>query len=219
MTSLHPPTPLPKPIFYPDSDGEPMSDNSIQFTWIAILKWNAEGQFRNNPDVFVAGDHLIYAVEGSNTIRQAPDMYVAFGPKKHDRGSYKVWEEHGIFPQVVFEVWSPHNRYERMVKKFEFYERYGAEEYYIVYPEFPSYLEGWTRVGNKLVMIPSMDKFVSPRLGWTFHSNEGEISVDGRDGKPLRDPTEIIAELEQVESRAVRLAAKLRELGIDPNAL
>jgi hypothetical protein len=38
----------PKTVHYPDSDGEPMSDNTIQFDWISILKWNAEVYFRND---------------------------------------------------------------------------------------------------------------------------------------------------------------------------
>src|SRR5438270_7567894 len=105
MSAPIPPALAPK-IQYPDSDGKPMSDNTVQFDWIGLLKWNAEAYTADRPDVFVAGDHLIYAVEGDVKARQAPDVYVAFGRPKHDRGSYKVWEEDGIFPQVVFEVWS-----------------------------------------------------------------------------------------------------------------
>jgi Uma2 family endonuclease len=59
---------------------------------------------------------------------------VAFGRPKGDRGSYRVWQEGGVFPQVVFEVWSPNNRYTEMLSKFAFYEAQGAEEYYILYP-------------------------------------------------------------------------------------
>jgi Uma2 family endonuclease len=134
MSALTPPAAGPAVIHYPDDDGLPMSDNTAQFTWINVLMWSAEAQFRADPDVFVAGNHLIYPVEGKPKVRQAPDVYVAFGPRKGDRGSYKVWEEGGVFPQVVFEVWSPHNRHQRMEDKRAFYDRYGAEEYYIVTP-------------------------------------------------------------------------------------
>src|SRR5437764_1211047 len=97
-------------IVYPDSDGKPMADNTLQFRWITTIQLNLDDLFRSNPDVFVAGDNLIYPVKGDNTICQAPDVYVAFGRPKGDRGSYRVWEEGGIFPQVVFEVLSPGNR-------------------------------------------------------------------------------------------------------------
>jgi Uma2 family endonuclease len=206
-------------IHYPDDDGLPMSDNTAQFNWISIIKWDLEHQFASDPNVFVAGNHLIYPVEGNVTLRQAPDVYVAFGPKKGDRGSYKVWEEGGVFPQVVFEVWSPHNRQQPMEDKRDFYERYGAEEYYIVYPEFPAHAEGWRRDGGKLARLPEMNGWVSPRLGIRFVLNQGEVTVFGPDGRQLRSPAEIAAERDAAEKRAERLAAKLRELGVDPDAV
>jgi len=245
-------------IEYPDDDGEPMADNTWQFRWIVLLAVNAEAYFRNAPNVFVAGNHLIYPVEGRPDIRFAPDMYVAFGRPKMDRGSYKVWEEGGVFPQVVFEVWSPNNRFQQMEDKRSFYERYGAEEYYIVYPEFPCHMEGWMRSGGVLERIANMNGHLSPRLGFRFAVDGGEIAIFGPDGRDLRPAVEIAAEREAAEQarvaaeqarvvaeqareaadharqaaereltaeragrvaeqeRLARLAAKLRELGIDP---
>lgn len=233
-------------VCYPDSDGQPLADNTLQFDWIAILKWNAEAYFADRPDVFVAGDNLIYPVEGDPSIRQAPDVYVAFGRPKGYRGSYLVWEEGGIFPQVIIEVWSPHNRYTQMPKKFAFYETYGAEEYYIVYPEFPASAEGWLRRQGRLAEVETINGHVSPRLGFRFELERGELRVYGPDGRLLRRPDEIAPELAQQRqraeyeaqraehearraaealaerdaerARAERLAAKLRELGLDPEA-
>ena len=113
-------------IVYPDSDGKPMSDNTLQFRWIVTVQGNLDLLFAARPDVFVAGDNLIYPVRGSNTIRQAPDVYVAFGRPKGDRGSYKVWDEGDTFPQVVFEVLSPGNRAGELRRKLAFYSTYGA---------------------------------------------------------------------------------------------
>jgi len=248
-------------IAYPDSDGEPMSDNTLQFEWIVTLQGNLDLMFQVSPDVFVAGDHLIYAVQGEPTNRQAPDVYVAFGRPKGHRGCYKVWEEGGVFPQVIFEVWSPHNRQQKMEDKREFYERHGAEEYYILYPDFPAHIDGWQRTGGKLVRIPEVDGFVSPRLGIRFGLGRGEIAVYGPDGgrfltyvergvlgeearrqveeERLRSAEERLradAERRRAEEehrlaeearrqadaereRTARLAARLRELGIDPDAV
>src|SRR5580704_8781723 len=88
-------------IEYPDCDGEPMSDNTLQFKWIVVIKENLEAVFRDDPQVFVAGDLLWYPVEGQPTIRAAPDTLVAFGRPKGHRGSYRQWEEKNIAPQVV----------------------------------------------------------------------------------------------------------------------
>ena len=109
---------------YPDSDGKPIAENTWQFEWIATIKQGLEAQYRDDPDVFVAGDLLWYPVEGKPKIRMAPDVLVAFGRPKGQRGSYKQWEEGGIPPQVVFEILSPGNRFREMLRKFRFYQRY-----------------------------------------------------------------------------------------------
>ncbi|HYH63607.1 MAG TPA: Uma2 family endonuclease [Urbifossiella sp.] len=222
-----------KRVYYPDDDGLPMSDNTWQFNCIVLLHSGLEAVFAERQDVFVAGNHLIYPVKGRADVRQAPDVYVAFGAPKFPRGSYKVWEENDIFPQVVFEVWSPNNRLSAMEDKREFYERYGAEEYYIVYPEFPSHVDGWRREGDRLVRLPELHGFVSPRLGIRFEVVGGDVKVYGPDGRPFLAPAEIAAERAAAEraaeeerqrateerDRAARLAAKLRELGVDPDAI
>src|SRR5438128_1018539 len=120
-----------KPIVYPESDGQPMAENTLQFRWIVTIEGGLEALYKDDPTVFVAGDLLWYPVEGDNTIRQAPDALVVFGRPKGHRGSYRQWEEDHIAPQVVFEVLSPGNRHGEMGQKFQFYERYGVDEDYI----------------------------------------------------------------------------------------
>jgi len=122
-------------IIYPESDGQPMAENTLQFESITTIKGGLDAVFLDQPDVFVAGDLFWYPVEGRPDIRTAPDVMVVFGrPKKH-RGSYLQWMEEGIPPKVTFEVQSPGNRPGEMVRKFQFYERYGVDEYYIYDPD------------------------------------------------------------------------------------
>ena len=47
-------------IVYPDRDGQPIAENTLQFTWIVTIKEGLEAQFSNDADVFVAGDLLWY---------------------------------------------------------------------------------------------------------------------------------------------------------------
>ncbi|MGP0062625.1 MAG: Uma2 family endonuclease [Isosphaeraceae bacterium] len=163
--------PVPE-IEYPDSDGKPMSDNTLQFKWIVTIKEGLDDQFAEEPDVFVAGDLLWYPVEGTNRLRVAPDILVAFGRPKGHRGSYKQWVEAGIAPQVAFEILSPGNRSDEMARKFLFYERFGVEEYYLYDPDDGA-LEGWGRRGRVLRRIRRMSGFVSPRLGIRFEPGPG----------------------------------------------
>src|SRR5262245_58830855 len=154
-------------IKYPDGDGKPMSDHSLQYKWIVVIREGIAVLFRHVSSVYVEANLLWYAVEGNPKIRGAPDVLIAFGRPKGNRGSYKQWEEGGIAPQVIFEVLSPGNRAGEMKRKFQFYERYGVEEYY-VYNPFNGSLRGWKRAGPSLVEIPDMHGFVSPRLGIRF---------------------------------------------------
>lgn len=85
-------------LHHPDSDGQPMADNRIQFRWIVVIKENLELLFSDRADVFVAGDLLWYPDQKS-LVRQAPDVMVVFGRSKGDRGSYQQWQEDNIAPK------------------------------------------------------------------------------------------------------------------------
>lgn len=221
----------PQTIHYPDRDGKPMSDNTLQFRWIVTIKEGIEALFRRDPDVFVAGDLLWYPVEGKPKIRIAPDILTAFGRPKGERGSYKQWEEGGIAPQVVFEIRSPGNRFEELAGKFRFYQRYGVEEYYLYDPDRGP-LQGWLRTGRRLEEIREMAGFVSPRLRIRFEPGEGpdNLRIIRPDGQAFLTYVQLMDQFEaerhraeverhraEVERhRADRYLARLRELGIEP---
>ncbi|MGA9380410.1 MAG: Uma2 family endonuclease [Phormidium sp.] len=177
-------------IIYPDSDGQPMSDNTKQFRWIVVIKENLEILFANNDDVFVAGDLLWYPVEGNNKLRQAPDAMVVFGRPKGDRGSYKQWTENNIPPQVVFEILSPGNRAGKMADKLLFYQRYGVEEYYIYDPDDIE-LVGLQRSGDWLEKIEEMNGWISPLLGIRFELKEDTLEIYRPDGQKFLTPVEL----------------------------
>ena len=206
-------------VFYPDSDGQPMADNTIQFECIVTIKGNLELLFANHPDVFVAGDLLWYPVEGNAEIRQAPDVMVVFGRPKGHRRSYKQWEEDNIPPQVAFEVWSPGNRVSQMLDKLAFYDRYGVEEYYLYYPESGEW-DGWTRQEGRLTPVSQMEGWRSPRLGIRFEKGkDAEVGLFYPDGRKFLSFVELGQLAEAERQRAERLAAKLREMGIDPSQI
>jgi Uma2 family endonuclease len=207
-------TTLPPPgieIEYPDSDGQPMAENTLQFQWIVTVKEGLGAIFRNDPNVFVAGDLLWYPVKGQPSIRTAPDAMVAFGRPKGYRGSYKQWEEDGIAPQVVFEILSPGNRPAELIEKLRFFERYGVEEYYQYDPENGP-LKAWKRGESGLEEIPQTYGYKSPRLGITFLPGEGpdNLKLIAPSGRPLETYEELYESRETQEQR-VKVAAKRAE--------
>src|SRR5438093_476722 len=88
------PTPtLTGEIVYPESDREPMADNSKQFVWIVVIYGNLAAQYRNDENVFVSGNQNWLPRQGEPEIFKAPDVYVVFGRPKGHRTSRKQWEE------------------------------------------------------------------------------------------------------------------------------
>ena len=205
--------PAKTPVVYPESDGLPMSDNTLQFHWIVTIKSGLDAVFRNDANVFVAGNLLWYPVEGDNTIRIAPDVFVVFGRPKGHRGSYMQWLEGNIAPQVAFEILSPGNRLGKILEKLRFYERYGVEEYYVYDPDHPE-ITGWMRKDGELKEIPEMKGWVSPRLQVRFDLVDDELCLYGPGGKKFAS----YVELAERADRADRLAAQLKALGIEPEA-
>ncbi|WP_211942415.1 Uma2 family endonuclease [Cylindrospermopsis raciborskii] len=190
-------------IVYPESDGEPMADNTRQFTWIVKIKENLEILFKYNADVFVAGDLFWYPVKGSNKIKLAPDTMVVFGRPKAHRGSYRQWEEDNIPPQVVFEILSPGNTQDEMDKKKLFYLKHGVEEYYVYDPDRIS-LEVCIRENNSFKEIKDFSVWTSPRLNIRFDMTGDELVIYYPDGGRFLSPVELSNYAEQENQRAER---------------
>ncbi len=225
-----------KDIIYPDSDGQPIADNTKQFELIVLIKKNLDLLFANDANVFVAGNLLWYPVEGNNKLRVAPDVMVAFGRPKGDspeaklceRGSYQQWKEDNIAPQVVFEILSPGNTPKEMINKYRFYQRYGVEEYYVYDPD-SNELTIWRRSGDELEDIEQVAGWVSPRLGIKFELSEDELKIYRPDGQPFLSYLEVEQlwrqaqeraeqaqeRAEQAEVQLLSLRALLQERGID----
>ncbi|MEZ2237068.1 Uma2 family endonuclease [Microcoleus sp.] len=199
MTATIPTQTLPE-IIYPDSDGKPMSDNTKQFQLIVKIQGGIDALFKDNENVFVAGDLLWYPVEGDNKTRQAPDTMVVFGRPKGYRGSYQQWLEDNIAPQVVFEIFSPENRMREIFKLFKFYENHGVEECYFYDLKYNEFV-GWVRSDGELNYIESMEGWVSPRLEIRFETASGDLEIYQPDGLKFLSYVELSRQMELAQQQ------------------
>jgi len=200
----------PKRSIYPESDGEPIAENTLQFDWIQKVAGGLRALYKRRADVFVAGDLLWYPVEGEPTIRVAPDAMVVFGRPAGYRGSYLQWREDNVPPHVVFEILSPGNRTVEMLRKFGFYNKYGVEEYYIYDPE-SNKLDGYIRRGYVLEDIEQINGWRSPRLGVRFNMDGDELVIEKPDGAPLLTYVEADEQREFAQAHAkVAIEAQLQ---------
>jgi len=223
-------------ILYPDSDGKPMADNTMQYRWIVRLVGNLKCLL-NDQTAFVAGDLLWYPVpvDQGSVPAQAPDVMVVLGRPDGDRGSYQQWKEANIPPQVVFEIISPSNTVAEMADKQTFYQQYGVMEMYFYDPKSYNFwgLVRDSQAQNCSLITALNMPWTSPLLQIRFELFDDGLAVFYPDGQPFKDFEELAATLEQTQSALIqtqsaltqaqsereRAFAKLRELGIDPTTL
>jgi hypothetical protein len=98
-----------------------------------------------------------------------------------------------------------------MTRKFQFYQRYGIEEYYIYDPDNLT-LDGYLKQGACLELIDTMQNWVSPQLGIQFGlTSEGKLELIRPDGQPFETYEQIAQRAEQLTQRAEQTAQQLQE--------
>ena len=121
----------------PSTDGVPMPESSIQFDPISYSVYALRRVLRRRrPDVFVAGDLLVYqegrpdAAGRVLPVWVAPDVLVSFGVEDRDRDSYVIWQE-GKPPDFVMEIASTSTWKRDRDEKPAVYASLGVGEYFL----------------------------------------------------------------------------------------
>ena len=197
---------------YPSSDGLPLAENDWQLTAILDAVGVLKLHYRDQSDVYVSGDLLIYYEEGNPGKCVAPDVFVVLGAAKHNRMVYKVWEEPKA-PDFVLEVASENTWRRDLGEKRALYAELGVREYWLFDPRdeyFDPPLQGLVLRGGAYRALPTL-----------LHSGARTIrsEVLGLDVSVannvlrFRDPVtgEYLRNLAAAEARIAELEARLRE--------
>ena len=210
-----------KAVEYPESDGQPMAETDKHRQLMINIIESLKTHFAAEPDVYVSGNLMCYYEENNPKASISPDVFVVRGAAKHERRIYKFWEEPA--PQVVLEISSRKTRKEDFGKKKELYAWLGVREYFVFDPD--AKLRAPLRVFrlHRTDLVEEMvtgNRIISHELGLDLE-NTGETLrlFDPRTQAFLLTPAESYARAEEEAARANRLAAKLRELGLDPDQL
>jgi Uma2 family endonuclease len=217
------------PIEYPDEYGKPMAEGDIQFSYLAYAINTLRIYFQNHPDVYVAGNLFIYYEKGYPESVVAPDVFVVFGVENRDRRSYKTWEENNQTPDFVLEITSKATRSEDQGAKKGIYAFLGVREYF-QYDPTGDYLNPQLQDlhlvdGNYFPVATNTlpDGTVSLHsevLGLELRLEAGKLRFyNPATGQTLLTHEEEATARQAAEEKAQRLAAKLRELNIDPDSL
>ena len=227
---------LPTQIEYPDEDGKPIAEGDAQGNYMIYAKSALRIYFQNRPNVYVSGNLFIYYEQGNPEAVVAPDVFVVFGVNNCDRRSYKTWFEEGKTPDFVLEITSKTTPSKDQGAKKGIYAFLGVREY-LQYDPTGDYLNPQLQ-GLRLVegnyfpiaatTVPDGSFSLSSEvLGLELRLESGELRFydPATDQKLNSHEEEAAARLaaEQArteeELRSQRLAAKLRELNIDPDTI
>jgi Uma2 family endonuclease len=213
-------TPTATPIYYPESDGKPMGETDVHIDAVIYLREALRDCFRDEPQVYVAGNMLLYYEEGNPAACVAPDVFVVQGVAKGERRTYRLWEE-GQPPSVAFEITSRGTRLEDLGTKRAVYAMLGVQEYFL-YDPLGEYLrpplQGYRlQEGEYQRILPDADGgLTSQTLVLELQLEEGRLRlVNPATGDRLLTPAEAQA-AHRAEAAARRVAeAELERLRVE----
>ncbi len=184
-----------QPIHYPERDGKPMAETDVHIDVLIYLREALKDHFRDEPQVYVAGNMLLYYEEGNPAACVAPDIFVVHGVAKGERRTYKLWEE-GQPPTVIFEITSRGSRLEDLGTKRALYAMLGVREYFL-YDPLGEYLrpplQGYRlQQGEYERVLPGdQDQLVIQALSLELRLQDGQLQVvNPATGERLLTPAE-----------------------------
>jgi Uma2 family endonuclease len=145
-----------------------------------------------------------------------PDFFVVLGCERKSRKSWVVWEEDGKYPNLIVELLSNSTAAtDKGLKKQIYQDIFRTPEYFWFDPNNLEFA-GFILLGGTYQPIePNPQGLLwSQQLSLYFGVHENKLRYFTAEGQLIPTPEEVA---EQATQRADRLAAKLRELNIDPD--
>lgn len=235
MVQYNPLQHLPSSLELPDSDDTPV-DNELQILVPTLLRTILSWLWAERQDWFFGVNMGVYYHPKQPAI--VPDGFLSLGVerRKGERGrlSYVLWEENNVVPQLALEFVS-RTYGQEYGDKLALYAQMGVL-YYVVYnPEYcrrdkHEPFEVYRLVDNEYVR-QSDEPLWLPEIGLSIGRSIGNFEGWNREWLYWYDKQEnrfltpdertqqAQQELLQERQRAEELVARLRERGIDPDAL
>jgi Uma2 family endonuclease len=241
--SWQPPSPPADLIF---DDGESLETNQHRVAMNVLIR--SYQQYRaEQTDFYVGGNMFIYysSAQVKNRDFRGPDFFVVLDVDgERGRLGWVVWEEEGRYPDVIVELMSPSTANVDLGLKKQLYDRvFKTQDYYVYNPFDATSLLGWHRRDAYQPITPdergwlwceTLGLWLGTWLGTIDRETTSWLRFYDSTGALVLLPEEVAqqqaaaetqraaAAAQQAESqqlRAERLAARLRELGEDPDLL
>ncbi len=243
VDSWNPPSPPTDLIF---DDGESLETNQHRVAMNVLIR--SYQQYRiAQTDFYVGGNMFIYysSTQVKNRDFRGPDFFVVLDVDgERERLGWVVWEEEGRYPDVIVELMSPSTTKVDLGVKKDLYDQVFKTQNYFVYNPFDATsLLGWHRSNAYQEIAPDERGWLwCEKLGLWLGTWQGTIDRETMNWLRFYDstgglvllPEEVAqqnaeiaqqkaeAEFQRAEAgsqRVERLAARLRELGENPDLL
>ncbi len=199
---------------------EPPMESTLHYAQLALLVACLERLWRDRQDYFIGANLSVYFSLAELSRRQfrGPDFFLVRGVEKRPRASWVVWEEGGRYPDLIIELLSESTAAtDRTAKRALYQDVFRTPEYFWFSPETLEFM-GLRLEGGRYLEIPADEhgRRWSRVLELSLGIHEGQLRYFTEAGDLVPTPQE--AEEEQ-RRRAEALAARLRELGVDPDQI
>lgn len=219
---------LPSSEELPCSDDTPV-DNEDQNLLPNVLLFLLNAIWGDRQDWYFGVDMAVYHTTGSNPrVPVVPGAFLSLGVERkkggRSRRSYVVWEEAGIVPVLTLEMVS-HNPGGEYAEKMSLYAKLGVLYYVIYNPEF------WRRDRHQPFEVYKLiqgqydlqigEPYWMPEIGLGIGRIQTTFGKLPQEQLAWFDEQgdRFLSEAERERQRAEQLAARLRELGEDPDFL
>jgi Uma2 family endonuclease len=210
----HPDQRVSQDIIFPPGDlysDEPPLETDLHRDQIDLLIRLLRELWRERQDFYASGNLTIYYSPHQRKSEdfRGPDFFVVLGAENRPRSSWVVWEENGKYPNMIVELLSESTaNIDRGLKKQIYQDIFRTPDYFWFDPNTLEF-QGFHLVdGEYEPLQPNQQGWLwSKQLGLYLGIHDNVLRFFTSDRRLVPTP----------EERNEKLAAKLRELGIDPD--
>ena len=210
-------------VIFPPGDlysDEPPLETELHLRQIILLLKCLEWLWRDRNNFYIAGNLTIYyspRQRKSESFR-GPDFFAVLGTERKTRKSWVVWEEDGKYPNVIIEILSPKTAdIDKGFKKQLYQDTFRTPDYFWFDPVTLEF-QGFCLISGQYqpLELNNQGHLWSQQLGLCLGIYQEQLRFFTTEGQLVPTPEEVA---ERETQRAERLAAKLRELNIDPDTI
>jgi Uma2 family endonuclease len=220
----------PQDVIFPPGDlysDEPPLETDLHRLQMTLLIQCLEWLWRNRHDFYASGNITIYYSPRQRKSEdfRGPDFFVVLEAERRPRKSWVVWEEYGKYPNVIVELLSDSTAAtDKGLKKQIYQDTFRTPEYFWFDPNNLEFA-GFVLLGGKYQPLePNPQGWLwSQQLELYLGVFQENLRFFTTEGQLVPTPEEVaqqeVQRAEQEKQRGDRLAAKLRELNINPDTV